>query len=299
MNLRQLRFFVTVAEELHFGRAAERLCMTQPPLSQAILSLEQEMAVKLFKRTKRSVSLTPVGEHWLPRVRKLLDEAETLPQVARQLSKGEIGSLDLAFVTTADYNVLPKLISRYGAAYPEVRVSLREMTSDLQIEALLHGEINAGLIIPLHATLHASLSYMPLLSEPLVAVIPEEWAQSQRINCSRGILNLKDMANESLVLFPRRIAPAFHDIITSYYALNGLEPVVRQEAIQMQTIISLVSVGMGIAFVPRSLKNLGRAGVRYMPLEDEPPQIETGLVWRRDDQSPTLKRFVEIATRKG
>ncbi|MCG6121626.1 MAG: LysR family transcriptional regulator [Microvirga sp.] len=295
MNLRQLRFFVAVAEELHFGRAADRLGMTQPPLSQAIIALEEELGVTLFARTKRSVALTPVGEHWLPRVRALIAEADELPGYARQLARGEVGSLKLGFVTTADYNVLPQLISRYGAAYPDVKVSLREMTSDLQVEALLQGEINVGVIIPSAETAHGSLAYRPLMREPLVAVIPESWAASGELDCAPGALRLADLAERPLVIFPRRSAPAFHDLVTDYYARHGVAPRIGQEAIQMQTIISLVSAGMGVSFAPLSLTNLGRAGVRYVQLADDAPELETGLTWRRDDPSPTLRRLVEIA----
>jgi DNA-binding transcriptional LysR family regulator len=294
MDLRQLRHFATVAEELHFGRAAERLGMTQPPLSQSILALERELGVSLFTRTRRSVALTPVGEQWLAHVRKLLDEAAALPGIARRLSKGEIGSLRLSFVSTADYSLLPTLVSRYRRSFPEVQVSLREATSDLQVEALLDGGIDAGLIIPPpHATLHASLAYLPLLREPLVAAVPEDWRGTG--GADAGTLRLADLLDEPLIVFPRRSAPAFHDIITGYYAANGAEPRIGQEAIQMQTIISLVSAGMGIALVPDSLRRLGRAGVRYLALADGPPRIETGLVWRRDDLSPTLRRFIDIA----
>ena len=296
MNLRQLRFFVTVAEELHFGRAAERLCMTQPPLSQAILALEQELSVSLFRRTKRHVALTPVGEHLLAHATRLLAEAEAFPGLARQLARGEIGSLRLGFVTTADYSLLPELVSRYDATYPDVKVSLREMTSDVQIQALLQGEIDAGLIIPLHATLHASLAYLRLIREPLVLAIPEGWLDSGRLKPFNDRLRLQDIAGEPLIIFPRSSAPAFHDLITSYFTRNGIEPTIGQEAIEMQTIISLVSAGMGVALVPGSLKKLGRFGVRYIALQGDPPLIETGISWRREDPSPTVKRFVEIAT---
>jgi DNA-binding transcriptional LysR family regulator len=159
----------------------------------------------------------------------------------------------------------------------------------------LQGDLNAGLIIPLHQTLHASLSYMPLMREPLLAAVPEEWMRSGRLELSDGKLCLRDVADEPLVLFPRRSAPAFHDIITTYFVANGIQPTIGQEAIQMQTIISLVSAGMGIALVPGSLRKLGRSGVRYVPLDGRPPTIETGLVWRRDDVSPTVSRLVEVA----
>lgn len=297
MDLRQLRYFVTVAEELHFGRAAERLHMTQPPLSQAILALEAEIGVALFTRTKRSVALTPTGREWLKHVRRLLEEAAALPGIARRLSRGEIGSLAVAFVSTADYSALPAIISHFKQKFPEVDIHLREATSDVQIELLLAGEIDAGLIIaPPHTALPASLAYRPLLAEPLIAAVPDAWIQSGRIRLRRGRLRLKDVLEEPLILFPRRSAPAFHDIITGYYAACGASPRIGQQAIQMQTIISLVSAGLGLALVPRSMRNFSRRGARYLPLEENPPRIETGLVWRSGDTSPTLAHFVDIAS---
>ncbi|SDO36482.1 LysR family transcriptional regulator [Phyllobacterium sp. OV277] len=298
MDLRQLRYFITVAEELHFGRAAARLNMTQPPLSQTILALEEEIGVELFARTKRSVVLTPAGAQWLDHVRKILDDAAALPTIARQLSRGTLGTLKLAFVSTADYSLLPKLLSRYRTDYPEVHVNLQEATSDWQIETLLQDDIHAGLIIPPpQAALHASLTYLPLLQEELVAAIPEEWLLSGRLKSVDGTLDITAALSEPLIIFPRRSAPAFHDLITGYYIDNGAAPLIGQEAIQMQTIISLVSTGMGIALVPESLQNLGRTGVRYLKLSGEPPVIETGLIWRRDDPSPTLKHLVAIAAK--
>lgn len=297
MDLRQLRYFTTVAEELHFGRAATRLNMTQPPLSQTILALEEEIGVELFMRTKRSVALTPAGTQWLDHVRKVLDEAGALPGIARQLARGTLGSLKLAFVSTADYSLLPTLLGRYKVDHPDVQIALQEATSDVQIEALLSGDIHAGLIIPPpQASIHASLAYLGLLQEDLVAAVPEEWVASGRLDLSSGALDIKGAPSEPLIIFPRRSAPAFHDLITGYYAANGTVPFIGQEAIQMQTIISLVSAGMGIALVPQSLQNLGRTGVRYLKLSGTPPRIETGLVWRREDPSPTLRHLIDIAT---
>lgn len=295
MNLRQLRFFVTVAEELHFGRAADRLCMTQPPLSQAILALEHELGLALFERTKRHVALTAFGRHLLPHAMRVLNEADALPAIARQLARGECGMLKLGFVTTADYNLLPDLVSRYSARYPDVKVTLKEMTSDLQVDALMQGEIDAGLIIPLHATLHAELEYAPLITEPLVVAVPEAWMRSGRLAITGGRLAVSALAEQPMVLFPRHVGPAFHDLITSYFVRNGIHPAVVQEAIQMQTIVSLVSAGMGVALVPGSLRNLARSGVRYFDIEGEPPSIETGIVWKSGEVMPTVRHFVEIA----
>ncbi|MGO4677105.1 LysR family transcriptional regulator [Bosea sp. 2YAB26] len=297
MDLRQLRHFLSVAEELHFGRAAERLGMTQPPLSQSIQALESELGVQLFVRTKRSVALTPVGQEWLAHARAVLDKAAGLPETARRLSRGELGSLRLAFVSTADYSVLPGMVSRFRQSFPHVAVSLREATSDIQIEAVLTDEIDVGMIIaPDRKALQATLNYRPLLREPLVAAVPEAWIAARRPGFTAETLRAEAIMAAPLILFPRHIAPAFHDIVSGYFAEHGAPLAVHQEAIQMQTIIGLVAAGMGIALVPQSMTNLRRRGAHYLPLQDSAPEIETGLVWRAANSSPTLQRFLEIAS---
>ncbi len=301
MDLRHLRYFVTVAEELHFGRAAERLGMTQPPLSQAIQLLEAEIGARLFERTKRWVALTPVGEQWLGHVRRVLEEAAALPRLAGQLARGEHGVLNLTFVSTADYSVLPGLVGRYKQSFPGVQLSLRELTSDRQIELLLKEETDAGLIIrPPDTMLHASLHYLPLLREPLVAALPASWVKGKlrALELPKKALKLRDVREEPLLLFPRSSAPGFHDIITGFYTMHESVPRLGQEAIQMQTLLSLVAGGLGFALVPQSMENLGRSGVVYCKLAGKPPLIETGLVWRKGDASPALRRLVEMATKK-
>ncbi|MBP0633905.1 LysR family transcriptional regulator [Cupriavidus sp. AcVe19-6a] len=298
MDLRQLRYFVTVAEELHFGRAAQRLSMTQPPLSQQIQALEEELGVPLFVRTRRSVALTPAGAQWLPEVRRVLADAAALPGLAQRLARGELGSLSLAFVSTADYGILPDLLRRFRARHPAVQLQLREATSDVQLEALLEGTIDAGLVIrPQLPAMPHGLAYLPLVSEPLVLAVPDGWRPPGGL-AQDGKVSLRDAASEPLIIFPRRSAPAFYDIITGYYAREGLVPAIAQEAIQMQTIVSLVSAGMGVALVPASLCNLRRTGVSYLALRESGPQIETGLAWRDGGSAgvaPVLRSFIEIA----
>ena len=307
MDLRQLRYFVTVAEELHFGRAARRLAMTQPPLSQQIQALEEEIGVQLFARTRRSVMLTPTGQQWLPEVRRVLADAAALPGLAQRLARGEVGSLALAFVSTADYGILPELLRHFRARHPEVQLQLREATSDVQLEALAEGAIDAGLVIrPQLAVLPHGLSYLPLVREPLVLAVPDGWRPASLAADAPAPteIALRDAAHEPLIIFPRRSAPAFYDIITGYYARDGLTPAIAQEAIQMQTIVSLVSAGMGVALVPASLCNLRRTGVSYLTLRDAGPLIETGLVWRegaagpsagQSGMAPVLRSFIDIA----
>jgi DNA-binding transcriptional LysR family regulator len=295
MDLRRLRYFITVAEELHFGRAAARLHMSQPPLSQSIQALEAELGVRLFTRTKRSVVLSDVGRQWLPWAQKLLADAAALPDIAARLAKGEIGTLRVAFVSTASYSKLPVLISRFKTRFPEVDVALREATSDVQIDALLAGEIDAGMIIAApQPVMPAHLHYVPLLQERLLAAIPSAWITSGRIVPQADGLDFADIGGEPLILFPRHSAPALHDIITGYYQQHGLVPRLGQQAVQMQTIVALVSEAMGVALVPDSLRNLARAGVTYLPLRQTAPVIETGLAWNATNTAATLLRFIEL-----
>ncbi|RQZ12642.1 LysR family transcriptional regulator [Burkholderia sp. Bp9031] len=296
-DLRQWRYFVTVADERHFGRAAERLSMTQPPLSQAIRALEDALGVALFVRTKRSVALTAVGAALLPDVRRLLASADALPPLARRLARGEAGSLSLAFVSTADYGLLPSLLRAFGARYPQVRLQLAEATSDVQIDELVAGRIDAGLVIPPVPPRHAAgLSYLPVVREPLVVAMPAAAAPDVPED---EPVHLAELAALPLVIFPRRLAPGFYDIITGCYGAAGETPRIGQEAIQMQTIVSLVSAGMGVALVPQSLRNLRRTGVVYRPLAGDAPVVETGLVWRTGDVSPVLAGFIDVVRAHG
>jgi DNA-binding transcriptional LysR family regulator len=292
---RQLRHFAAVADTLHFGRAAERLGMTQPPLSQSIMALERSLGAPLFVRTKRTVRLTPLGEQWLPQVRAALTALDALPDTAMRLRDGQGGHLALSFVSTADYSLLPGLVRRYAQAYPEVEIRLFEATSDVQIPALVAGERHAGIIIPPQdRALPAPLTYRRLLTEPLVAAVPAGWVEDGRLTLNdTGVLAPEALTDAPLILFPRTVAPAFHDLVTRYFAARGRPARIVQEAIQMQTIISLVSAGLGLALVPASLRNLARAGVRYVEIAD-PPTLETGIAWRQDDDTPTLREMLRL-----
>jgi len=291
MNIetRQLRYFVTVAEELHFGRAAARLHMTQPPLSQAIAALEDGLGTALFLRNRRTVALTPAGSALLPEARRILSEAALLPDLARRAAGGETGRLALAFITSADYSVLPPFLRRYSERYPGVQLSLQEATSDVQIDELLRGRIDAGLLIPpLPERARAALDYMKVLDEPLILCAPAGLLRK------KGPVALRNLPPLPLIIFPREISPALHDAILSCFRAAGITPAIGQQAIQMQTIVSLVSAGMGLALVPQSVSNLMRPGVEYRALADPTPLVETGIAWRRDNVSPVLQGFLEL-----
>jgi DNA-binding transcriptional LysR family regulator len=289
LELRQLRYFVTVAEELHFGRAAARLHMTQPPLSQAIAALEDGLGTALFLRNRRTVALTPAGSALLPEARRILSEAALLPELARRAASGEAGRLALAFITSADYSVLPPFLRRYSERYPGVQLALQEATSDVQVDELLRGRIDAGLLIPpLPDRARAELDYMKVLDEPLILCAPTGLLRK------KGPVALRNLPALPLIIFPREISPALHDAILSCFRAAGITPAIGQQAIQMQTIVSLVSAGMGLALVPQSVSNLMRPGVEYRALADATPLVETGIAWRRDNPSPVLKGFLEL-----
>jgi len=295
IELRQLRYFVTVADELHFGRAAKRLHMTQPPLSQTIFALEDMLGSALFERNRRGVALTAAGAALLPEARRLLAQAGELPGLVKRAAFGETGKLVLAFVSSADYSVLPPLLRAYRAAYPQVQITLQEATSDLQLEGLLDGRIDAGLLIPpLPDKAKAELDYLSVLNEPLILASPADLPELR----GQHAANLRSLPPLPLIIFPRAISPGLYDAILAVFRAAGITPAIEQEAIQMQTIVSLVSAGMGIALVPQSVGNLRRPGVEYRPLTQATPLVETGLAWRRDNASPVLRGFLDLTGKR-
>ncbi|KXF77850.1 LysR family transcriptional regulator [Paramesorhizobium deserti] len=289
MELRQLRHVVAVADTLHFGKAAERLNMTQPPLSQSIMAIEDELGVRLFERTKRRVVLTEIGSQWVSHARKVVDSVAELPGIARRLSIGEMGRLRLSFVSTTGYSIFPALISGYRKAFPAVDLELTEATSDVQVEALVERRIDVGIVIASsRAAMPPGVSYRPLLSEPLIAAVPQTWLDDGGLEHDAPPTILV----QPLIIFPRRSAPGLHDAVLDIYRREGMAPNIIQEAIQMQTIIGLVASGMGMSIVPQSMENLQRPGVRYIPMRSHVPRIETGLIWRETDDNPALVNFL-------
>jgi DNA-binding transcriptional LysR family regulator len=292
IELRPLRQFVAVAEELHFGRAARRLHMTQPPLTQAIQQLERTLGARLFERTQRSVALAPAGAALLPQVRRLIAAADALPQQAQAAAAGMAGRLRLAFVSSIAYGPLPAWLRSFRQAQPEVAVALREATLDVQLQAFEADEIDAGFVLHAEGAAPPGLAAWRALREPLVLALPEAHPLA-----ARRTLPFVGIAREPLVIFPRAIAPSLYDAVLGFYRAHGATPVIAQEAIQMQTIVNLVSAGLGLAWVPASLMQLQRPGVVYRPLAAGAPVAETSLVWR-DPALPVVRRFVEHVQRQ-
>lgn len=291
MELRHLRYFVTVAEELHFGRAAKKLHISQPPLSMQIRALENELGVTLLNRTQRSVALTQAGNALLGEARHILARVDQAVLMTRRASRGEIGELAIGFISVADYNVLPVVLREFRRAFPLVNLILRESTTDAQIRDLLAGRIDVGFVLP--PINEPSLESVAILREPLIAALPDKHPLARKA----GKLALENLKDAPFILFPRPYAPGLYDDVVSCCKAAGFSPRVEQEAIQMQTIVSLVSAELGVALIPASLTNLQRAGVTYKSLKGGSPLTEVHLAWRRGDDLPALRVFVEVASR--
>jgi DNA-binding transcriptional LysR family regulator len=286
MEVRHLRYFVAVAEELHFSRAAERLHIAQPPLSQQIRDLETELGVLLFERTKRSVKLTSAGEVFLEEARRLLAGMERAIESARRAGRGERGRLAIGFNSSATYSVLPKLLRGFRQDFPSVEVIPRELTTSRQIESLHAGEIDAGL---LYAPLkEEGLESTPVHEEPLVVALGSEHPLSVLPS-----LSLEDLAGEPFILPPHRLGAGLYRQIERFFERENFRPRVASEAVQLQTIVALVAGGVGVAIVPSSPGDFRVEGIVYKPLSGCPPTIEIVAAWRAGDRSPVLKNFLD------
>ena len=293
IELRLWRQFLAVADTLHFGRAALQLHMTQPPLTQAIAQLEGLLGVRLFDRTKRSVQLSVVGAALVPEARDLLARAQALPRLARANADGEAGRLRLAFVSTVGFDVLPRWVRAFRQRHPGVQLELIEATGDVQQSALARGDIDAGFMLHAPGVVPSGLLRLLIASEALVVALPDQHplALFER-------LTLAQVLAEPLVIFPRRIVPSLYDAIVALYHAAGCTPLVAQEAIQMQTIVNLVSAGLGLAWVPDSVRQFQRPGVVYRTVAFDQrhpiPACETSLVWATPHVA-TLDRFLAFA----
>jgi DNA-binding transcriptional LysR family regulator len=305
IDLRAWRQFVAVAEELHFGRAAARLHLTQPPVTQAIAQMERTLGVVLFDRTRRRVALTAAGEALLPEVRELLARAQALPARARAAAAGEVGRVRLAFVSTIGFERLPAWVREFRLRCPQVALELVEATGDVQQEAFSRGEIDAGLMLHSPGFAPPGLERLPVAQERLVLALP---AKHPLARVDKVLL--ADALAEPLVIFPRRIVPSLHDAIFGLYHAAGRAPAIAQEAIQMQTIVNLVWGGLGVAWVPESVMQFRRAGVVYRAASEFAPAgrrrtatplpgCETSLVWPGHADNAALARFVRFVEEEG
>ena len=294
MELRHLRYFIAVAEELHFGRAAQVLGISQPPLSQQIQALEQEVGARLFERTNRRVELSEAGRLFLQEARLVLAQVDKAADVARRAQLGELGELKIGFTSSAPFNSsIPQAIFAFRQAFPAVHLNLQEMSSTEVAESLVDESIQVGLMRPL--PLPDSLSVVELMREPLVAVLN---AGHPLVEGSERGLHLAQLAQEPFVFFPRTYGSGLYAQLLSLARDAGFSPHFAQEAGEAMTIIGLVAAGLGVSVLPASYQRIRIDGVVYRTLLDQEAMTAVWLVQRKGVQTPMAEAFVELLTRK-
>lgn len=289
MELRQVRAFVLTAEELHVGRAAERLHITQPTLSRQIAGLERVLGVPLFDRVRRRITLTPAGEVFLAGARELVRRADELTDETRRAHRGELGVLRIGFVQSATFEALPRLLRTFRAAYPDVTVEVTAMTTLDQLDAFRDGRIDAGLLRrPVN---EPTLATRTVSRDSLVAALPA----SHRL-AGRSRLSLVDLADEPFVLYQRTAGPSVHDTIVGHCMNAGFRPRIVQEAVDVQTIVALVAANLGVSLLIAPTPHSDEAAVVYRPLVEDLAPWEMALAWSRQRRTPVLDRLLESAT---
>ncbi|NWA00395.1 LysR family transcriptional regulator [Pseudomonas gingeri] len=294
MELRHLRYFIAVAEELHFGRAAELLGISQPPLSQQIQALEQELGARLFERTNRRVELSEAGRLFLEEARLVLVQVDKAADVARRAQLGELGELKIGFTSSAPFNsTIPQVLFAFRQSFPAVHLNLREMSSKMVADGLMDESIEVGLMRPL--PLPEALDVVELMHEPLVAVLSSNHPLATG---SEAGLHLSELALEPFVFFPRSYGSGLYAQLMTLARQAGFSPHFAQEAGEAMTIIGLVAAGLGVSVLPASYQRIRIDGVVYRPLLDPDAVSAVWLVQRKDQKSPMAKAFVELLTRQ-
>ena len=291
MELRHLRYFVAVAEERHFGRAAERLHIAQPPLSQQIRRFEAELGEPLFYRTTRSVELAPAGEALLERAPAILAAFDAAVEDARRAARGEYGRLAIGFTGSSTYAMLPSLAAAMRDELPGVVLDLQgELLTPAQVARLLDGTLDLGLLRPpVH---ERELATEVLHSEPLLAVLPETHPLADA-----EAVPLERLEGEPFVTYPSHFRSVVHDAVEDACEAHGFQPVAAHEVAETATLVSFVAAGLGVSLVPASVRNMTVEGAVYRPLLDDATRVELAAAWRRDDDRPVLERALDVIRR--
>ncbi|MCE5232435.1 MAG: LysR family transcriptional regulator [Mizugakiibacter sp.] len=291
LDLRQLRYFVTVADTLSFTRAAQQLHISQPPLSQQIRALESTLGVRLFDRNRRRVALSEAGRAFLVEARKTLQQADIARRTAERAAAGQIGRLRLAYPgSVAFHPTLPEAVLRFTRAYPEVQLELHEMFTEQQFAALVEDVIDVGFVRapPKDAPTRRRVRFELLDREPLLLAV----ASTHRL-AGRARVRFREVAGEAFVAQPRRLSSTVHDIFARLAGKTGSQPRIRQEAQQLSSLLSLVAAGIGLAVVPASLQAVRLPGVSFLPLADAEATMPLAVAWRGGNAAPVLLRFLE------
>jgi DNA-binding transcriptional LysR family regulator len=288
VELRHLRYFVAVAEELHFHRAAERLHMSQPPLSQQIRALETELGVELLRRNRRRVELTEAGGAFLVEARAILTSVQHAGDLARRVARGEIGKLSVGFVGSAMYATLPEILRAFRQRHPEVELQLRPFPTAPQLEALRDGRVDVGFLRP--PVQRAGLEIETIQRETIVVALPTDHPLAGSPSVA-----ISQLREETFVLLARTESPGVYDSLALTLSELAGNPRAVQEADDMQTLIGLVAAGIGVALVPISVSLLERPGVAYRALSGRAPTVELALAWRSGPLAPVVAAFLAVA----
>jgi len=288
MELRHLRTFVTLAEELHFGAAAARLNVAQPALSQQIKRLEKELGVQLLARTSRRVALTAEGAMLVAWARRTLNDADSLKRIARRAAEGEVGVLRIGAVSPATFEILPLALRRLVDASPDVEVQLQIMDTPQQVDALVAEQLDIGLLRPWvdHSDIHTELLY----DERMLAAVP-----SRHPLASRGTIHASELAGEAFISYRRQRSDGYNQMIMSICRDAGFIPEIQQELDEIYTIVAMVAAGLGVALLPIPARNLQIPGVAYLDLHDPQAHAPLCLGWLRTRHGPLAQSFVKQA----
>ncbi|MED4942977.1 MULTISPECIES: acetoin biosynthesis transcriptional regulator AlsR [Heyndrickxia] len=288
MELRHLHYFLTVAEELHFGKAAERLQMTQPPLSQQIRQLEEEIGVDLFIRNKRHVELTIPGKVFLKEAKQVLEQLDRAVENAQRAERGEFGNVVVGFVGSATYDILPAIVREFRLKYPKTAVSLHELSTPDQIRALHRKEIDVGL---LHPPIHDPLIETAEIQTGAAALsMPKSHPLAQKEK-----IRIEDLADVPFVVVSRDIWPGLYDEFLSLFKDADFSPKIVQEATEYQMVVGLVTAGIGIGVLPRTAEKLFNLDIVYREIEGPPLNAVLSIAYRKEDQNPALANFLSIS----
>ncbi len=289
MDLRQLRYFLAVAEELNFTRAAARLHIAQSPLSQQIKALEQDLGVTLFLRTKRRVEITEAGRVLVGEARSIARRVDEARHLTLRAHQGLLGRVTIGFTSSAIYDVLPHLLARFRQTHPEVVIALREGVLSLdQLRAIEEGEQDLGLLRP--PIRNPGIDHVVVRRERMLAVLP-----AGHVLARLGRIAVGSLASEPFIMYPQSIGAALNDPALALCRTAGFTPTVVQESGELQTIVRLIAAGMGVALLPASAGILRVEGVVMRPLREKAPLLDLVLAWRRTNMSPSVRAFIDLA----
>lgn len=287
-----LRSFCVLAEERHFGRAAKRLNISQPPLSRRIQRLEELLGCRLLERTQRRVELTAAGRVFMTEADALLRQFQHAISDTNSAARGTLGRLVLGFIHSTSYELLPSILSRFRETSPGVELELREMTIQEQQRALLDGSIDVGLLRPLR--LPSDIAVSIIYREPFLAVLPSDHPAA-----ARSSVPLQALSDSPFILFPAATSPLFNERILEMCRRAGFTPQVVQEATQIHTVVGLVGAGIGVAIAPATAARFRIPTVTCLPIEDALQPVEVAVAWHRKRRTAVVERFVAAARRQG